>query len=195
MEGVYIRTSVGPLVSAHVSKVHDMLAMQTLQEDGEAVRFDLADRHTQGLYPRWGNWQKGVCAHGSDSMPLMTSSPTRAVVVVVVVSLAAKGAAVGMVVCLASMSCQMQTICLSRKVLKGRAQKTATASRVFVWLATIRIRKYTESSLLLTRGSRVSKAAKTMQRSCQVQVVEPLSLTALPGYCPYAPGSLCRDIF
>lgn len=100
VRGGYNRTSIGPLVSAHVSKMDDMLAMQTLQEEGEAVRFDLADGHTQGLYPRWGNWQKGVCAHGSDSMPPMTCCPARAVVV----SLAAKGAAVGIVVCLASIS-------------------------------------------------------------------------------------------
>lgn len=84
-----------------------MLAVQTLQEDGEAVRLDLADGDTQGLYPRWGNWQKGVCAHGSDSMPPIGSCSARAFLV----SGKAKGA-VGAVVCLASMSCQMQTICL-----------------------------------------------------------------------------------
>lgn len=109
--GGCIRTSVGPLVSAHVSKVDDMLAMQTLQEDGEAVRFDLADGHTQGPYPRWGNWQKGVCAHGSDSMPPMDCYPARAFVV----SVEVKGA-VDAEVCLAGMSCQMQTICLRLSV-------------------------------------------------------------------------------
>lgn len=106
--GECIRTSVGPLVSAHISKVDDMLAVQTLQEHGEAVRLDLADGHTQGLYPRWGDWQKGICAHGSDSMPPIDCCPALALVV----SLEAKGA-VGVAVCLASMSCQMQMSCLS----------------------------------------------------------------------------------
>lgn len=75
-----------------------MLAMETLQEDGEAVRLDLTDRHAQGLHPRWGNRQKGVCAHGSDSMPPMNCWPARALLV----SLGAVGA-VG-VVCLAVIS-------------------------------------------------------------------------------------------
>lgn len=108
LESIF-RTSVGPLVSAHISEVDDMLAMQTLQEDGEAVRLDLADRHAQGLHPRGGNRQKGVCAHGSDSMPPMDFCPARALVV----SLVAMGA-VG-VICLAVISGRMKrTFCRVR---------------------------------------------------------------------------------
>lgn len=73
-------TSVGPLVGAHVSKVDDMLAVQTVEEDGEPVGFDLADGHAERLDPRGGDGQKGVCAHGSDSMPSagVLASPARA---------------------------------------------------------------------------------------------------------------------
>lgn len=38
-------TSVGPLVGAHISKVDDMFAVQTVEKDSEAVGFDLADGH------------------------------------------------------------------------------------------------------------------------------------------------------
>lgn len=57
-----------------------MLGMQALQEDGEAVRLDLADGHAQCLYTRRGDGQKGVCAHGSESMPSVGSCPARALV-------------------------------------------------------------------------------------------------------------------
>jgi len=47
----------------------DLLAVETVKKDGEAIGFDLADGHAEHLHPRRGDGQKGVCAHGSDSMP------------------------------------------------------------------------------------------------------------------------------
>lgn len=67
-------TSIGPLVGAHVSKVDDMLAVQTVEKDSKVVGFDLADGDAEHLHPRRGNGQKGVCAHGSDSMPSVEAS-------------------------------------------------------------------------------------------------------------------------
>jgi hypothetical protein len=62
-------TSVWPLVGANVAQVDDMLGLEPLEKGGEAVCLDLADGDAQCPHPRRGDGQKGICTHGSDSMP------------------------------------------------------------------------------------------------------------------------------
>lgn len=169
-----------------------MLAVQTLEEDGEAVRLDLADGHTQGLYPRWGNWQKGVCAHGSDSMPPIDCYSARGFVV----SLEAKGA-VGVAVCSASISCQMQMICLSVcrvRCSKGRARNTEIAYMDACGLQRSKLGRVLDRRSCLRGDRECGRQAKTMQRSCQVQWSDPCRWQPCPDTAR-SPRVYCRDIF
>lgn len=65
------RTSIRPLIGADITEMDDMFALQLLEEEGKALCLDLADGDTQRLHPCGGDRQKGVCAHGSESIPPM----------------------------------------------------------------------------------------------------------------------------